>query len=122
MGETGAVDHLPGSHRCGTVSHPELDLELFVVMRPEDIAAIGAGLLAFALGAATVVGVLQPEGSMAGNGVATTVGGLIAGAVGLYIGSARGWGRRVAIVGMVGALVGALLFGGSVAFDLLLEA
>lgn len=90
-------------------------------MRPEDVAASAAGLLAMALGAATIMAVLQPEASMAENLPQLSIGGLLAGVVGLYLGSTRGYGRRVAAVGLAVALIGLLLFGGDVAFTALLD-
>lgn len=90
-------------------------------MPPEDIAALGLGSLAFALGLGGIVGVLQPDGAMAANLPVLVFGALLAGVAGLFIGPTRGWGRRASLVGTSVALIAVLVFGGDVAINLLLE-
>jgi hypothetical protein len=90
--------------------------------RAKDVAAAGLGVLALALGAAAVLGVVRPPGGVVADGLVTrAVIGFVAGAIGLYIAGSRGWGRRIAVIGTAAALVGLALAGGAIAIDVLID-
>lgn len=89
----------------------------------KDLIAAALGVLAFALGAGAILGLVRPaDGVAASNVPLLAVAGMFAGIVGLYIGPMRGrFGRQIAVIGTGVALIGLALFGGSVAIDLILE-
>lgn len=88
----------------------------------KDIAAAGLGLLALALGAATILGVVRPPGGvMADNLLTMAVVALVAGIGGLYLGGTRGRGRQVAVIGTAAALIGLALLGGAFAVEALVD-
>ena len=89
----------------------------------QDLLSGGLGLLAGVLGVVAARGVLQPpEEGLASSVLVTAVIGVVIGIVGLTVGRTRGVGRQVASIGTGIALVGLLLYGGSIALDALLEA
>lgn len=89
----------------------------------KEIASGVLGAVALVLGIMAIRGVIQPvDGVMADDVPFLAVAGLLAGVVGLYVGTTRGLMRQVAVVGTGVALIGLALFGGAIALDLLLEA
>ena len=90
----------------------------------KDLIAAFLGVLAFALGAGAILGLLRPADGVAGTNVPfLAIAGLLSGIAGLYVGPLRGrFGRQIAVVGTGVALIGLALFGGSIAIDLILEA
>jgi hypothetical protein len=89
-----------------------------------EIISGGLGVLAFALGAGAIRGVVQPaaDGAIDSAVPALAILAVLAGVVGLYLGHTRGIGRQLAVVGTGVAIIGLALFGGSIALDLLLDA
>lgn len=88
----------------------------------KDIAAVGLGVLALALGGATIMGVVRPPGGvMADNLLTMAVIALVSGIIGLYLGGTRGRGRQVAVLGTAIALIGLALLGGAFAIEALVD-
>lgn len=87
-----------------------------------DVAAAGLGVLALALGAATVLGVVRPpDGVMADNLLIRAVVGLVSGLIGLWLARTRGYGRQIAVLGTAVALIGLAVLGGGLALEALVE-
>lgn len=88
----------------------------------KDIAAAGLGLLALALGAATILGVIRPpDGVMADNLLLMGGVGVVGGMIGLYLAHTRGYARQLAVLGTAVAMVGLALYGGAIALEALIE-
>jgi hypothetical protein len=89
----------------------------------QELVSGGLGLLALALGAGAILGVVRPgPAGIAGNVPVLALVGLVAGVLGLYAGRTRGPGRQLAVLGTGVTLVALMLFGGALALDLLLDA
>lgn len=89
--------------------------------RARDIAAAGLGLLALALGAATILGVVRPTGGVVATGIPVRgIVALVVGFVGLYLARSRGFGRQLAVLGTAVALVGLAFYGGAIAIEALI--
>ncbi|CAN5504928.1 hypothetical protein BH23ACT9_BH23ACT9_18230 [soil metagenome] len=87
----------------------------------KDLAAAGLGLLALALGAATILGVVRPSGDGPSNLLLMGLVGFVAGMAGLYLAQARGYGRQLAVFGTAIALIGLAVYGGALAIDALIS-
>ncbi|HUG86155.1 MAG TPA: hypothetical protein VMM13_16445 [Euzebya sp.] len=90
--------------------------------KAKDFAAAGLGVLALALGGATIMGVVRPpSGVMADNLLTMAVIANVAGIFGLYLGGTRGRGRQIAVLGTAIALIGLALVGGAFAVETLVD-